>query len=115
MKKTTLFFLFIFLSVFAFSQTDNKKQRPKDIKDNPEYLKALEMEKSRGNANIQVSEYFGLESKITSVLVNDVIPSIFPKSLGYTDKNKYIETINSWLKNNQGFVKTDKKTAVIAE
>lgn len=110
----SLIFLFIFSSRI-FSQTTDNTQRPKDIKDNPQYLKFVEMQKSKAVANIQVSEYFGLESKITPLLVNDVIPTSLPKSLGYTDKNKYIETINFWLKDNQNFVKADKKNTLIIE
>lgn len=110
----SLLFLLVFSSNY-FSQTENKSQRPKDIKDNPDYLKALEREKHIGNANIQVSEYFGLESTIKVLFINDIIPVSFPTSLGYSDKNKYIENLNSWLKNNQSLVKTDKKNVLISE
>lgn len=113
MKKINLCFLFIFLSVCAFSQTAN--ERPKDIKDNPQYLKALEMEKIRSNTTIQISEYFGLENKLTDVLVNNTIPNTFPKSITYSDKTKYVETVNAWLKQNPSFVKADKKNVIIAE
>ncbi len=113
MKKITLCLLFIFLSVCAFSQTAN--ERPKDIKDNPQYLKALEMEKIRSNNAIQVSEYFGLENKITDVLLNNSIPSSFPRSLTYSDKTMYVETVNAWLKQNPSFVKADKKNVIITE
>lgn len=113
MKKITLFLFFIFLSVCAFSQTSN--ERPRDIKDNPQYLKAVEMEKIRSNGTIQVSEYFGLENKITDVLVNNTIPTSFPTSITYSDKAKYVETINAWLKQNPSFVKADKKNSVITE
>ena len=110
----TLIFLFG-LSTTIFSQTESHTQKTKDIKDNPQYLKFLEMQKSKGIANIQVSEYFGLESKITPLLINEVIPTALPKSLGYSDKSKYIETLNLWLKENQNFVKADKKNTLIVE
>lgn len=113
MKKITLCFFFLFLTVCVFSQTVN--ERPKDIKDNPQYLKALEMEKIRSNGTIQVSEYFGLENKITDVLLNNTIPDSFPRSITYSDKTKYVETVNAWLKENPSFVKADKKNIIITE
>ncbi|MDO9001679.1 MAG: hypothetical protein Q7W45_18060 [Bacteroidota bacterium] len=113
-----LIYLLIILFVYSgriFSQNDNQNSRPKDIKDNPQYLKAVQMEQNHNNPNILVSEYFGYESKITPLFVNDLIPSSFPKSIGYTDKEKYRETINIWLKENQSLVKPDKKNSLISE
>ena len=113
MKKVILSVSCLFLTICSFSQTAN--ERPKDIKDSPLIKARIEQQQLNVKSDIKVSEYFGLESNITDVLLNNSIPSNFPKSITYTEKAKYIEVINLWLKQNPSFVKTDKKNAVITE
>ena len=111
MKTLFSLSLVLFTSIACFSQVE----RTKDIKDNPIIKERLAGNYSQIKADIKVSEYFGLETKIEQLLINNFIPSSFPKSIGIVSKSEYIDIANKWLKQNDSFIKPENKTLLITE
>lgn len=101
----------LLMSSKCFSQVE----RTKDIKDNPIIKERLAGNYGQIKADVQVSEYFGLESKIQQILINNTIPASFPKAIGVPTKSQYIEMANKWLKENDNFIKAENKTTLITE
>lgn len=115
MKK--IYFITFFMiggMSFGFSQAENTQNQ--QLPNNPRLIKANEIKQSRLNGkDVKVSEYFGLEEQILSVLVNKTIPSGLPKSLTYSSKSDYLAVVNKWLKDHPAFVLPEKQNQLITE
>lgn len=101
----------MFLTVSAFSQSNVKKE--KETK-NSQQVKANTEEPILRPAVIAASsQYHNLDNAIKDVLINNVIPNDFPKSITERDRAKYIDNINLWIKQNPSFVKPNKMNVSI--
>lgn len=110
MKKTIVLSCFLFLCISLKSQNDTQ------IPNNPKLIKANE-KKLAGtqSAQVKVSEYYGLEEQILSLLINKEIPKQLPKSTGISSRTKYVEVLNKWIKENPSFILPEKQNQVITE
>jgi hypothetical protein len=111
MKTSFIIALLICFSSFAYAQS----VRPKDIKDDPIIKERIANNGKRVQASVQVSQYFGLEENIKAMALDNLIPSNCPTSVGFSDKKKYIEVLNLWIKDNQDKIKPDHRNNFISE
>lgn len=114
MKKITVFSLF--LAFCSLSQAQNTKEMP----NNPRLLKANELKQARiaeqnEPKTVKTSEYSGLEDQILSFLVNKEIPAQFPKAKSFDTRTKYVEALNTWIKENSSLVLPEKQNQLITE
>lgn len=109
MKKSI--FCLVFLPFVALKAQDGDKKVTRDLRNNTAIQQAkynrLGNQNSKSSDTPVKSDYFNLEENIKSLMIKEVIPGNFPKSLGSTSKEDYLAKINQWIKENPEFVKPE--------
>jgi hypothetical protein len=113
MKKATLLSFFLLVCAISSAQTSTQVTDPKILE--ADRIKQARIADQNQSKQVQISEYFGLEEQILSFLTTKEIPAQLPKATGYATKAKYIESLNTWMKENSSFVLPEKKNQLITE
>jgi hypothetical protein len=112
--KNKFFLTLLFLcTTFVFKAQNNNNTR--DIRKHPDFIRYLENGKAAPNkaAQVQKSEYSGLDKVLSGFFYYEQMPADFPKVKENMSREEYIQEVNRWLSQNQQRIKSEKQNKFI--